>query len=64
MCIPRSALREKCPHSDLYSFEMRENTDQNNSKYEHFSRIDVAHKITNINIFKSYKEITYVNIKK
>ena len=31
---PRFALRKKCP----YSVRMRENTDQKNSEYRHFSR--------------------------
>ena len=30
------SLRKKCP----YLVKMRENTDQNNSKYGHFSRSD------------------------
>ena len=36
-------LREKCPYSEFsgsYSAQMRENTDQKNSEYIHFSRSD------------------------
>ena len=31
-------LREKCPYSEFSVFRMRENADQNNSKYGHFLR--------------------------
>ena len=42
----RVALRKKCPYSELFwsafsrirTFWMRENADQNNSEYGHFSR--------------------------
>ena len=38
----------KCPNSEIrsifpYSVQMRENTDQQNSEYGHFSRINVVH---------------------
>ena len=35
---PQYKLREKCP----YSVRMRDNTDQKNSEYGHFSSIDSA----------------------
>ena len=41
------SMREKCPHSQYfwpYSVRMRENTDQKNYKYGHFSRNDFFRK--------------------
>ena len=41
--LDRSSLRESCPYSEFsgpYSVRMRENTDQKNSEFGHFSRKD------------------------
>ena len=41
--LDRSSLRENCPYSEFsgpYSVRMRENTDQKNSEFGHFSRND------------------------
>ena len=40
MNMVKYTLREKCPYSEFfgpYSVQMRENTDQKNFEYEHFT---------------------------